>query len=288
MSLERFSIDPWKNQHGSYSDSAFNIRPAPEFATAEVLVASVYRAVGLDGCAEQGVPASGRLLDKARRRPPAAAPSAPRIGLDAWQTILHKVLESPKQPKQSSKRFLQLSPVVPEVARYSGSARLVGNSWNPGALIRNMIQLGCPSHADAVALWSHLFEALSVGPADDIWARWLQDEFESWRTSGSAWSEVALPDTPSLPTEDKVAIQFPAQQFVRDLDAILGAKQSMTRRQWVSLLEAILRLGSVSHVLWLCDVNDKLWSTMRAVLAGDKSPTVDEVRKFIVSGHGPD
>jgi hypothetical protein len=286
MSIDEFRANPWKRSHAAYDTSPFNIRPAPEFATAEVIVASLYRSSGYRGVSESMVPKLGREFDKAAR------PSRNKkegdttiIQTDTWRTILHGVLESPKQPKQSSKRFLQLSPVVPEVTLYSGSARLVGNSWNPGALIQRMVLLGSTSIDSAKALWSKLFNSLSVTEADDIWARWLQAEFRRREKSLYPWEEIPLVNEGDLSDDDKRELNHPAQQFCKDLDAVIEAKNSITRRQWISVLEAITRLGSVMHVLWLCRVNERLWRTIHAILAGETSSpsTVQKVRSNIVS-----
>jgi len=283
MSLERFIADPWKTSHKAYDDSPFSIRPAPEFATAEVLVSSLYRSLGFEGYSETDVPSAGREFDRASQHAKSSGKVQGRVGVDVWRTVLHGVLESPKQPKESSKRFLQLSPIVPDIALYSGSARLSGNSWNPGVLIQPMVQLGADSMAAADDLWNRVFEAMSIGEDDDIWARWLQEEFERRKKSGPSWGQRALQSVVNLPDKEKLELIFPARQFVRDIDAILAAKRCMTRRQWVSLFEAIVRLGSATHVLWLCDVNDKLWRQVREILDGGDLCTQKQIQEKVVS-----
>jgi hypothetical protein len=269
MTLEHFRADPWKNAHSAYDESVFAMRPAPEFATAEVLVASMHRAIGFADVSERGVPASGKDFDKLTQRVRLPQGLSPTVERETWRTVLHGILESPKQPNQSSRRFLQLSPVVPDVARYSGSARLTGSSWNPGVLIQRLIGIGSRSGVEAEERWSALFNALSVTPNDDVWARWLQGEFETWNKAGSTWAQQPMTEKVELALADWESLRFPAKQFVRDLDAVLRAKSSMTRRQWISLLEAIVRLGTVTHTLWLCDVNDVLWRAIRGALSGD-------------------
>jgi hypothetical protein len=283
MNLERFTAEPWKSSHKVYKESPFAIDPAPEFATAEVLVASLYRSLGFSGYSETDVPSAGREFDRASQQTGSSARLQGQVGFDAWRTVLHGVLESPKQPNQSSKRFLQLSPIVPDIALYSGSARLSGNSWNPGVLIQRMVQLGSDSIAAADDLWNRLFESMSIGEGDDIWARWLQEEFEGRKKSGPSWAQRTMESGANLPDDEKHELHFPSQQFVRDIDAILAAKRCMTRRQWVSLLEAIIRLGSAAHVLWLCDVNDKLWRQVRAILDGCDLCTQKQVQEQVVS-----
>ncbi|MFY9327998.1 MAG: hypothetical protein WAO76_08280 [Georgfuchsia sp.] len=285
MSIQQLRESPWKSSHPSYDTSVFSIRPAPEFSTAEVVVASLYRAVGFGGYAETEVPKAGRSFDRLDQTQKGKKEQPGKIRPDTWRTVLHQVLESPKQPNQSSKRFLQLCPVVPDVAIYSGSARLAGNSWNPGQLIQRIIDLGSDSASNAEATWLRLFEALSVTESDDIWARWLQEEFQRRGKHGLKWGPSDVKWSDSMPKEDKDALRFPARQFVRDLEAIISAKHSMTRRQWVSLLEAIVRLGSVMHVIWLCSVNEKLWRAVRSILAGQPSPsTAGEIRELILTG----
>lgn len=266
MSLEKFLDEPWKNSHRAYDESSFNIRPAPEFSTGEVAVASLYRASGFMGYAENGVPKAGREFERASDKEKSDPKARLVVSGDIWRTVLHRVLESPKVPKQSSKRFLSLTPLVPDVALYSGSARLAGNSWNPGALVKRMVQLGAASHGDAERLWERLFIALSVGESDDIWARWLGEQFTARRRNGEEWLRTSFDPVDGIPDGEKSKLTFPAKQFVRDLDAIIDAKPHMTRRQWVSLLEALIRIGSVSHVLWLCRVNDRLWRVIASLL----------------------
>lgn len=287
MSKTEYLKTPWARSHPAYDTSAINIRPAPEFATAEVVVASTYRAVGFHSIAEGDVPTAGRDLDKQsmKRRP---SPAGIGIGPDTWRTILHGALESPKMPNQSSRRFLQLCPIVPDVALYSGSARLSGNSWNPGQLVERMVSFGARSPESAQQIWRELFNALSVSSEDDVWARWLQGEFEHRRLQRwqdrVRWEPGNLTLAPTLPDADKEGVRIPSVQLARDLAAIIRAKPCMTRRQWVSLLEAVIRLGAVAHVLWLCDVNDRLWRCVREAIGGSEGGDGEDLKTTILQG----
>jgi hypothetical protein len=273
MSLQEFKDDPWRQSHGTYSKHTFfHIEPAPEFATGEVIVSSLYRACGLD-LEEAKVPATGKDFVKASQAPKLHKATGSNVGMESWRVVINSVLESPKQKGQSTRRFIQMSPIVPDVALYSGSARLSEKSWNPGNLVRRMLAFGCEDNIAATATWGRVFNALGVDDQDDIWARWLQDEFRLRRRNVPGWS--AKPWTPlaSLPAEDKAKLAYPARQFVRDLEGIILAKPYMTRRQWVSLLEAVVRLGSVAHVLWLCEVNHRVWQAIHGVLTGNETGT---------------
>lgn len=283
MSVESFLSSPWTCSHPAYENSSFNLRPAPEFATAEVVLASTYRAAGFLGVTEGQIPAQGRELDKRSRKVRKSVPGPRQIEQDTWRTILHGALQSPKQPQQSAKRFLQLSPVIPDTALYSGSARLSGNSWNPGQLVAAMVAIGCPSDEAAQSLWSELHDALSVGEDDDIWARWLQLEFERQRIMKVDWQPRSISALCRWPAQEREGLHFPARQFVLDLRAVLRAKRQMTRRQWASLLESVLRIGAVAHVMWLCEVSDRLWRELRAVLGGGHAPSAAALTRTLVA-----
>lgn len=272
MDLAEFLKSPWKTSHSTYNESLLALQPAPEFATAEVLVASLYRATGYAAYPEREVPKNGRDLDRATRQAANQPDHPASVGADTWRAILHGVIESPKQPNQSEKRFLQLSPVVPDITLYSGSARLAGSPWNPGELVKRMVWMGARSAGHAKQLWHALYGALSVCDSDDVWARWLHDEFGRRGKVDRAWQEPAPLDMEMLADSERLRLQLPAQQFVHDLEAVLAAKSSMTRRQWVSVLESIVRLGAVSHVLWLCRANLRLWQQVDLALGEANLP----------------
>jgi hypothetical protein len=268
MSLQEFKDDPWRNSHVAYGKRAFfHIEPAPEFATGEVIVSSLYRACGLE-LEEVNVPATGKEFVRASQVAKLHKATGSNVDMESWRVVINAVLESPKQKGQSSRRFLQMSPIVPDVALYSGSARITGNSWNPGNLVRRMVAFGCEDDITSSAIWDRLFSALSVDDNDDIWARWLQYEFGLRRREAPTWSARPWLPLSSLPADDKAKLAYPARQLVRDLDGIILSKPYMTRRQWVSLLEAVVRLGSVAHVLWLCEVNHRIWQAIHGVLVG--------------------
>lgn len=282
MTLEKFRDDPWRNSHPAYQDSALAMSPAPEYASSEVILSSLYRHIGLKEASERTVPQSGRELDRAvqKNRDRSKKPEAAALDADTFHMMLHAVLESPKLPNQSSKRFVQVTPLVPQAAAFSGSARLSSNSWPAGALVRRMVWLGSLDAESASALWHRLFDALSVTDTDDVFARFLQSEIEAW-SPNPKWAPVDSDAQPLLDPLDASGPDYPARRFVRDLDAIIGAKGSMTRRQWTSLLEAIIRLASVAHVAWLCDVQAKCWECIRKAMNGSGPANEVEARSII-------
>lgn len=273
MNLQTFRNDPWKNSHPAYKLSPLAISPAPEYASSEVLVASLYRTIGFASASEGSVPQAGRALDRdiqQRRQRGQPRPEGAALEPDTWNSMLHGILESPKLPNQSTRRFIQVTPLIPGTALFSNSPRLTGNPWKAGALIRGMVSLGTKNEQATHELWADLFEALSVAEDDDIFARWLDEETAAW-TSSREWKLEPIPTGPAgrLANADYQGISFfPARQFAKDLRAIIDAKQYVTRRQWTSLLESVLRLGAATHVAWLCDVHERTWRCLREALQG--------------------
>jgi len=285
-----FILDPWKerNAHGLYAESFLSMRPAPEYASGEVLLASVYRNVGFSEKVSEGkVPALGRELAKRLERGRRHGGSeGTGIAIDTWKTLLSGALSSPKQPNQTVRRFLQLCPLVPDAAIYSLSARLSSNSWNPGELVARLVGFGEADHSRAQERWRDLFHHLSVGQNDDVWAKFLQKEFASWRTD-ELRSEWRPPESvgswPAIAQWHHGAATIPANQFVQDLDHTLALKQSLTRRQWISLVESILRLGAASHVLWVCRAGEIFNNAVNSVLNGGPPLAESDLRsKFDV------
>lgn len=282
MTLDGFKDEPWRTSHPAYVGSALAMSPAPEYASSEVILSSLYRHAGMAGASERTVPTQGRDLDRKvqKARDKGTKPEGAVLDGNGMQALLHSVLESPKLPNQSSKRFVQVTPLVPGAGSFSGSARLSSNSWPAGALIRRMIWVGSATPDQASATWGRLFEALSISEGDDVFARFLQSEINAWLPQ-EEWSLLQPVSEPNLDPSDMAGRDYPARRFVRDLDAIINAKPAMTRRQWVSLLEAVSRLAAVSHVAWTCEVHRNIWMLLQENLQGAPALSADEVRKRV-------
>lgn len=280
MSLSLFKESPWGKSHLAYGKGALAMSPAPEYATSEVVLSSLYRVIGLPGANESSVPSQGTklqgLIRKAREK--ASPPKIGTLDADAFDTLLNSVLESPKRSNQSSKRFLQVTPLVPQLALFSGSPRLAGNPWTPGMLVRRMVWLGSPNQNAAETTWRKLFDALTVHENDDVFARFVQSEVEAWLPE-PIWTFVPAPSDgmPSFPDVGRGA--FPARQFVQDLNSVIASKSLLTRRQWTSLLEAVLRLGTVAHIIWLCELHSRIWACLSEALSGNGPRSASEARE---------
>lgn len=283
--LNEFINFPWKKGtlNDKYVKSFIHLNPAVEVATGEVLLASLYRKVGFnDDISENNVPIYGRKFVKNldRKKRPSGGESGIDLNDDIWNSIVKKSITSPKQVNQSKKQFLQLSPLVPDSTIYSMSSRLSSGSWNAGKLIAKMISLGTDNNQQGIDIWQLLFEKLSVNDkSDDVWSRLIQKELETWREKElvSSWKKPL--DLP-LTNEEKlhhVSLTTPAKAFVKDLETVLSLKETLTRRQWTSLLESLSRVASSAHVMWLCKVNKKCTSMLENALENGTYPSESKV-----------
>ncbi|HWU80392.1 MAG TPA: hypothetical protein VN158_10050 [Caulobacter sp.] len=282
-----FKAAPWRRLHGCYEASPYAVSPAPEYANSEVLLSALYRALGLAGAVEREVGQNGRDLEKRIQaqaqalRPKEVAGAA--LGANDFHALVHQVLDSPKRPGQGRKAYLQLVPVVPEGAVFAGAARQRGNSWPAGDLIRRLVWLGQHDPEASEASWSRLFDALDVGDGDDVFARFLAAELGAWAPGRPKDRRpLARDDLPrQWSAEELAGAAFPAGQFVKDIEAVAAAKSLMTRRQWTSLLEAILRIGCVAHLQWICLVNARIRKALDEAIEGGGPDGVEEARAAI-------
>jgi hypothetical protein len=263
--------------HHLYSNSFLHIRPAPEYASGEVVLASLMRNIGFGSTNEGQVPRNGAALQKRVQK--RSFTLQPRLSSDTWQGVLEGPLKSPKQPQQSSKHFLQLCPLVPDCALYSSSARLTANSWNPGELVKRIVSFGSSDYSAACRVWERLFVALSVDrDSDDPWAVSLQDEFKAWRVEETEWSLQELEANSSIDRWRLGGGDSAARQFLGDLALLFELKPLLTRRQWVSMLESLLRLACATHVLWLCRANQHAFKLLVDALEGECPPDERTIR----------
>ncbi|GAB5562630.1 MAG: hypothetical protein SynsKO_42770 [Synoicihabitans sp.] len=293
--FESFSTNPW-GTHPSYKNSILSFSNSPEYAAPEVLLASLYRRIGLrryDAGSEMDIPEGdvgkngtqlAKVIDKHRK----SGKQLGLLGVEGWGRVVDEVIRSPKQPNQRTRSAIQLTPIIPSCAAFSMAARLRGNPWNPGAYIESCVSLGEGSREKALATWKELFKCLTVSDEDDdVWAVFLEKEIQRWSPIDLKWEFRGIKDTPTWMEEwrDPKA-DYPAARFVTDLNHVLEAKHFLTRRQWTSVLESCLRIGLGSHTLWVSKCNRELFRICDDVLRGGEVPSATEIRSRLSTGEG--
>ena len=185
-----------------------------------------------------------------------------------------------------------ICPVVPDAALYSLSARNSSNSWNPGELVKSVLSLGEPGTDEVEAVWRLIYDKLSIEPTDDVWARLLHKEFASWRPASlvEEWTAQVPMGRKGAAIAwhgDNKAPRTPATQFFSDLAHALTLKDYLTRRQWISIIESLLRLGTASHVLWQCHVNSVCLNMLEDTLVLGQEPPSTSSLQCLLSMEAP-
>ena len=284
MTLAEFHDRPFQHGHPQYDRSCLSIGVQPEYATGDVLLGSCYRALQLVKVQESEVD-----LAEIDQLPERIATHSDQI--EMWQFIFERALRSPVRPGESSSRpFPQLVPLVPSLGQVSGVLGRRRSRWNPGRLTIYALACGAGPREFPETLQS-LARALEVSEGtDDFFAVFLEQQIatllgdrrspvdENWRAPEVRWSHVPYRDQPVEPLS-------PAEAFSQDLRELVQLKPSLTRRQWLALVESLLRLGLATHVLWVCRLNCEVWRYALQVLDGCDTPNEDQIARRLWSGH---
>lgn len=291
-SLATFRQDLSGRAHPAYASSLL-LPVAPEYTTGENLIASAYRTLltderdaVVDLADIDDLPE--RLRDEIDKITP---PASPMPFHEAWVDLVRGTggLTSPTpRGANSSRRLKQLNPLVPELSHVAGVLGRVRSRWQPGNLLVSTIWSGegPTSGSDLVEALAH---ALEVGRSDDYFAQFLENclapierlarrpDFARKRTPPERLRELGdtyLPAWRAVTTTGRT----PSERFTADLKHVLGLKERLTRRQWLALLESLMRLGMGTHQLWLCRLNWRFWSLCLEAYSG-RVPNVEVVEE---------
>lgn len=292
MTIEQFESNPTHKAAGhlKYADCFFALQTMPENATSEAILGSLQRRLGVAVVTEREVWGCGSELlgkiERQRSRPPGAT-----LDPITLRNVLLTHLDSPASASQVAARSLTLIPLVPELANYTAAVRLRGSPWNPGQLAAEAIWCGSRHPDEARETWGALHDSFVVRADDDAWARFVNAEITAWRT-GRVTEKVTARNaegpgpTPIVTSGEERPVPLgadpltspPARQFVLDLQRVIGLRSRMTRREWIAYVEAVVRLGLVTHTQWLCLVHSAVWQEVESALQGRWRPEGIELR----------
>ncbi len=281
MSLSAFNEDPTK-LHEAY-DGSFLTTVRPEYSTGEVLLGSAYRRL---------------LLNKHDRevdleditRLPGHLATIPLESEAMWKGLFleRSGLASPPPAGQQKHGLRQLMPLVPEIGRYACVLGKKRDRWYPGSLLMQVIGAGV-GRSNGQGLVLRLQEALDINDGDDLFAIFLNGHLRDnpLPDQSPIDSRQLSLDVDSRAYQEKICgrIWSPAERFCVDLDAILALKRVLTRRQWIVLLGALIRIGLTMHFLWVCRLNDKFWQMILGVIDGNPAPSSEEIESTLWQCH---
>lgn len=291
MRVQEFKDDPTgrsragKN-HPAYDNSILET-VSPEYSIGEMILGSIYRGLLLER------PESTIDLKMIESLPEKL--SSELLGdSELWRIILEQGqsgLASPVRGGQKSGGLLpQLMPLVPEIAYHACVLGAKGRSrWNPYNLLMHAIGGGLGNRG--IQLIVSLGKALNIENEDDIFARLVSRAFEP---------TVTRPLFPVYSTISNLSPEYlrafrgsitvipscsPAERFCKDLDSVLLLKNKLTRRQWTVLLEALLRVGMSTHILWVCRINVACWEQILSIVDGNDVPSESKIEIYLWQSH---
>ena len=282
----------------------FQLPVVPEYLPSEMLIAACYRALGLEGLRDNWISLNGKALTKlfAQKH---GVESLPFVAQEVWR-ILKDVLLSPEDPKQKRAQkysdFFFLAPIVPSTAYFSNPVRLNrnpnavgGTPWNVELLFKALVAYSSNDKVDAGDLWDMLFHQMSVenGPSEDYFARIAEDVLRSCATAivtDDPSVEVRFPPwmkrQNSIYMDGKFLIDendrlvfseiSPLDEIRDGLRLVLRQKPRFSRWQWMTMLDAQMRMSVVALILWLLDLHHVVdLAIVKYVIEGADIPLVD-------------
>lgn len=250
--LETF---PRTGEHSAFGKTLWPV--APEYATGEVLLGGAYRKLLL------GVRDADVDLERIEHLP-AEHGLAPET---LWRDLLLRPdgLASPApRGRRQGGRLRQLMPLVPSIARHALVLGRRRNRWESGNLLLAAMAAGIDPERWAASV-ENLRAALAVTESDDIFSRFV----EASLAEDSPRDEIPELQPPKAPWRVPTARLIPAERFGRDLEALGAVKPGLTRRHYMALVEACIRMGLALHVFWLLGLSWQIWRLAeRAVVDG--------------------
>lgn len=281
----------------------------PEYLPSEMLTAACYRALGYSGMKDVWISQNGRALTKLFIEKDGVCPE-PFNKKEVWK-LLKDVLLSPEDPKQKRSQkysdFLFLAPIVPATAYFSNPVRLKknlnttgGTPWNVELIFKTLIAYSSFDREDSEDLWSRFYEAFGVqdDSREDYFARIVESVLRSCADAVQKEDQDAACRFPrwercanDIYDDGKFLISSgdrsifseisPLDEIRRSLRAILALKPSFSRWQWMTMLDAQMRMSVVALMLWLLDLHHVAERAIqRFVIDGAELPDLDDREIF--------
>lgn len=281
----------------------------PEYLPSEMLTAACYRALGYSGMKDIWISQNGKALTKLFLDKEGAR-SEPFNKSEVWK-ILKDVLLSPEDPKQKRSQkyseFLFLAPIVPATAYFSNPVRLKknlnttgGTPWNVELIFKTLISYSSTDRKDSDDLWLRFFESFGVqnDSREDYFARIVEGVLRSCAESvckDDPSASIRFPKWAMCPNDIYEEGKFllspddrklfsdisPLDEIRRSLRAILDLKPSFSRWQWMTMLDAQLRMSVVALMLWLLDLHHVAdCAIQKFVIEGAELPDLEDKELF--------
>lgn len=265
-------------------ESAFFTLPlAPEYLTGPMLLATLYRMLGFKGAVRRDSDYSylGSVLKQDLL---AGQFSVTPFTPEQTVALFESVLATPQEEaKGKYSKHLFLYPLVPWMTLLSQPVRLSarikdpqkdgggtgGNAWRVDKLLANLMRESIPEREIGDIAWHNVFTALSItsaeiDPPEDSIALMMDKALENYFSALPSdvyggnfnWVYTSIYDdlatAPRISREDVEGFGAnPLLVFRENVESLLSLKSDLTRLQWLSMIEAYLRIAVPAYVAWL-------------------------------------
>lgn len=279
----------WNGQYDGLRESEAFFRPMriPEQCSGEMLAAELQREFCFQPLDDAFIQNTGSRLLKELRK----SQSADAVWLSHFFDV---VARYPVQSRQAAKHDIAyVIPFIPSIALFSTPRRVTkrnegdsneqDRSWKPGLFIKECLSYCLPSE-QLDAFLKEVQTAVMVSDADDLFARFITEKTDAALQDhlDVRVADKLLPDAYRHGREcfmpqavrNRIAVA-PFKRFADDIRAVLSVKPCVSRRQFMAMLESILRIGTSAHVLWMCNINRRLEKDLFAFFKGGEGEFTD-------------
>ncbi|MDA7620633.1 hypothetical protein N8677_00755 [Verrucomicrobia bacterium] len=262
-------VDPYR---GSILDPV-----APEHCNGEALIGSIYRTLFFSDPAKVEKEAGKVAVEELHK-------SFEKHN-DCWQYLFNKGVLTSSGPRKSPTPYLY--PYVPQIALHSAVLGKPRKSrWLPGNLFLNCVFSGSnPSeHRENIQL---IRKALKADETGDVFAYFVERSFEAVDGYKEIVEDEIKPKSASAwrDRDTNFRLETPAERFVADILYICSIRGFFPRRQWLAVLESLVRVGISCHQMWICRLNRNLGRLINSIIDEGENITQRQVSDLWVEHH---
>ena len=280
-------MDPiTKKINSSDSIRFFNLERAIEnIPIVSILVSSLYRNLKLVSSTEKSCNLNAQSLYSALNE-------TTKIGSlftnEELVQLFNTSLSVPTSESQLKQKKFWVSPLVPEIGNFGLAARNIGNPWNPGAFILEIIANYSSDIDEFLELIKNLSSALEVESHDnDIWSLCVKHEFDQISSNlniekATSFNEQNFRDFyNNSPKKNLLNISNFAKNTIVDLQNIIHLKNKLTRQKWIGFFEGFIRLTMFNHIIYTLNLSKNYFELIENKLnKGSVKINNDDILKF--------
>jgi hypothetical protein len=205
--------------------------------------------------------------------------------------LFNTSLSVPTSESQLKQKKFWISPLVPEISNYGLAARNIGNPWNPGGFILEIIANYSINIEEFLEIIKNLISVLEVDSQDnDIWSICVKNEFDS--ISKKLNIEEAKPydeqnfrdfyNSKNRSQKKLINNSSFAKNTIIDIRNIIKLKNKLTRQKWIGFFEGFIRLTIFNHIIYTLNYSKNYFNLIEEkLISGSKTITNHDINNFL-------